>query len=109
MYKRCISDAQNLEPRKLFNLVEFLMYDKNNSGTITEEDTLQLLFVRHGREKLDEEIRAVFGEQQARTKTDEGEKTISYPVYVTKVNKRAMDERREAKKAKKQNALTDKD
>lgn len=59
MYKRCISDQSGLEPRKLYNLVVFLMYDKddkNYTGKITVEDTLQLLYVRHGRERLDDEI-----------------------------------------------------
>ena len=29
MYKRCISDPSDLEPRQLYNLVTFLMYDKD--------------------------------------------------------------------------------
>lgn len=61
MYKRCISDDSGLEPRKLFNLVVFLMYDKEFRGRVTVEDTLQILYVRYGREKLDDEIRAIFG------------------------------------------------
>jgi hypothetical protein len=59
MYKRCISDESGLEPRKLYNLVVFLMYDKDETkigGKVTVEDTLQLLYVRHGRERLDDEI-----------------------------------------------------
>ena len=49
MYKRCIvSDAlakksglePRLEPRKLFNLVQFLMYDKTFKGRVTVEETL---------------------------------------------------------------------
>ena len=61
MYKLCISDPTGLEPRKLFNLVQFLMYDKEFKGRVTVEETLQILYVRHGREKLDDEIRAIFG------------------------------------------------
>ena len=59
MYKRCISDDSGLEPRKLYNLVLFLMYDKDDqkfNTEITVEDTLQLLYVRHGRDQLDDEI-----------------------------------------------------
>ena len=37
MYKRCISDETGLEPRKLFNLVQFLMYDKEFKGRVTVE------------------------------------------------------------------------
>jgi Ca2+-binding EF-hand superfamily protein len=61
MYKRCISDETGLEPRKLFNLVQFLMYDKSFKGRVTVEETLQILYVRYGRERLDDEIRAIFG------------------------------------------------
>ena len=61
MYKRCISDLTGLEPRKLFNLVQFLMYDKTFKGRVTVEETLQILYVRYGRGLLDDEIRAIFG------------------------------------------------
>ena len=84
MYKRCVFDKSGLEPRSLFNLVQFLMYlvynDKTtDSGksvitghTITVENSLELLYRRISdpqlgidpmsrRKKLDEEIRAIFG------------------------------------------------
>ena len=32
MYKRCVSDETGLEPRKLYNLTQFMMYDKSNRG-----------------------------------------------------------------------------
>lgn len=35
MYKRCIFDKTWLEPRNLFNLVQFLMYDLAGRGKIT--------------------------------------------------------------------------
>jgi len=78
MYKRCISDKSGLEPRKLYNLVQFLMYDSIEfKGRVTVEETLQILFVRHGRERLDEEIRAIFGEDEKRQE-DGVEKSITY-------------------------------
>ena len=40
MYKRCITDKVGLEPRKLFNLTQFLMYDKTFKGSVTVEETL---------------------------------------------------------------------
>ena len=46
MYKRCIFDKSGLEPRQLFNLVEFLMYDKLERCKISVEDTLELLYVK---------------------------------------------------------------
>ena len=102
MYKRCITDKLGLEPRKLFNLVQFLMYDKEFKGTVTVEETLQILFVRYGRDRLDEEIRAIFGDDE---KDQDGvEKSIRYSEYVEKINKRALAEfkhREELKNKKK--------
>ena len=40
MYKRCRYDKTGLEPRKLYNLTQFLMYDKNFKGRVTVEETL---------------------------------------------------------------------
>ena len=60
----------------MFNLVQFLMYDKNEKGKITVEDTIELLYVRHGRNNLDHEIEAIFGKEE---KTADGqEKEITF-------------------------------
>ncbi|CAD7958757.1 unnamed protein product [Amoebophrya sp. A120] len=92
MYQRCISDRTGLEPRGLFNLVQFLMYDKDNLGSISVEQTLQILFVRYGREKLDAEIQEIFGDdgdkQSGRTAADGQEKRITFSEYLQRVNAR---------------------
>merc|ERR1719230_543270 len=86
MYQRCISDPTGLEPRNLFNLVQFLMYDKEFSGKISVEQTLQILFVRHGREKLDTEIAEIFGDKQ---KGDDGQELkITFTQFVNRANAR---------------------
>lgn len=59
MYKRCITDEKEQQPKKLFYLVQFLMYDKEKKGYITEEDTLEILYIRHG-DKFNEAINAIF-------------------------------------------------
>jgi len=92
MYKRCIQEETRLEPRKLFNLVQFLMYDKKFKGRVTVEETLQILYVRYGRERLDDEIKAIFGEDEKNP--DGSEKEISYGEYVEKINKRALLEQK---------------
>lgn len=107
MYKRCINDDQGLEPRKLFNLVYFLMFKPDFTGTVTEEDTLELLFVRYGRDKLDDEIDAIFGKDDRiytggmEDKNNFSEREITYPEYIKKLNQRAMDERKKRKEEKK--------
>jgi len=40
-------DEKEHEPKRLFYLVQFLMYDKERKGYITEEDTLEILYIRH--------------------------------------------------------------
>jgi len=92
MYKRCIVSEKlarqhglepRLEPRKLFNLVQFLMYDKTFKGKVTVEETLQILFVRYGRDKLDDEIKAIFGDEEKNK--DGSDKEITYGEYVEKI------------------------
>ena len=88
MYKRCISDQTELEPRTLFNLVQFLMYDKTFRGKVTVEETLQILFVRYGRHRLDDEIKAIFGDEEKNA--DGSDKQITFGEYVKKINIRAL-------------------
>jgi len=76
------------EDRNLFNLVQFLMYDKEFCGTISVEQTLQILFVRYGREKLDSEIAEIFGDDHCQRGADGQEKRISFGQYVERVNSR---------------------
>ena len=104
MYKRCISDTTGLEPRKLYNLVQFLMYDKTFRGRVTVEETLQILFVRHGRENLDGEITAIFGDEEKNK--DGSEKEITYGEYVSKINKRALEKQQKRVEARRKGQVT---
>ena len=108
MYKRCISDHQDLEPRQLYNLVTFLMYDTDFRGRVTIEETLQILFVRHGRKNLDEEIKAIFGEEQ-RDKDNSEEQSITYSEYVNKITRRALAKQAAAARKKLQGGRGDDD
>jgi len=93
MYKRCISDDTDLEPRGLFNLVQFLMYDKTFKGRVTVEETLQILFVRYGRDRLDDEIKAIFGDEEKNP--DGSDKEIRFGEYVQKIELRALEQQKE--------------
>ena len=99
MYKRCVNDKTGLEPRKLFDLVQFMMYDKTFKGSITVEDTLQLLFVRNGKTHLETEIRVLFGEDE--TTSDGQEKSITFQEYLQRVNARDIERRKKNRKARK--------
>jgi hypothetical protein len=41
------------EPRRLFNVVEFLMNDKDDSGSVSVEEAMQILYLRFGKGLLD--------------------------------------------------------
>lgn len=59
MYKRCIEDKKEEESKKLYYLIQFLMYDKEKKGYIIEEDTLEILFIRYG-PKFEDAITDIF-------------------------------------------------
>ncbi|CAJ1328554.1 unnamed protein product [Effrenium voratum] len=86
MYQRCISDQTGFEPRNLFNLVQFLMYDKDFHHKISVEQTLQIIYVRHGRSNLDDEITEIFGTQQKGS--DGQELKITFSQFFENANKR---------------------
>ena len=49
MFKKCMRDERDqkgLEPKALFNLVRFMMFDKDMQGEINAEHTYELLYVR---------------------------------------------------------------
>lgn len=59
MYKKCITDEKELQPKKLFYLAQFLMYDRERKGYIIEEDTLEILYIRHA-DNFNNAINAIF-------------------------------------------------
>lgn len=61
LYTRCRDDKTGYEPRGLFNVVEFVMNDKNNQGFITLEEAMQIMYLRYGRAELDMQLEQVFG------------------------------------------------
>eukprot|EP00898_Chlorokybus_atmophyticus_P002172 jgi/Chlat1/2956/Chrsp2S08911 len=61
MYNRCRNDKTGYEPRRLFNVVEFMMNDKDSSGTVSAEEAMQILYMRFGRNLLDSQLEEIFG------------------------------------------------
>jgi len=60
MFHRCRNDRTGLEPRKLFNVVEFMMHDKDSSGTIDKDECMEILFRRFGKDQLEERTNEFF-------------------------------------------------
>ncbi|KAJ1630331.1 hypothetical protein T492DRAFT_554792, partial [Pavlovales sp. CCMP2436] len=54
MFTRCRSDTAFLEPRKLFNVVDFMMHDKDRSGKISFDEVMEIFFRRYGKSALEQ-------------------------------------------------------
>jgi len=47
------NDKTGWEPRRLFNLVEFMMYDKDQGGSIDMDECMEIFFRRFGKLNLE--------------------------------------------------------
>ena len=105
MYKKCISDDKEEEGKKLFYLIQFLMYDKDEKHSITVEDTLEILCARYPN-NVDQAIDSIFdvdtGEKDAKGRPKKIKKeTINYIEYKEKMHGISMEKRNEISNAKK--------
>ena len=80
MFHRCRNDRTGLEPRKLFNVVEFMMHDKDSSGTIDMDECMEILFRRFGKDQLEQRTNDFFKHD-----TD-GDNTISFQEFQKQMN-----------------------
>ena len=58
------------EPRRLFNVVEFLMNDKDDSGSVSVEEAMQILYLRFGKGLLDSQLEEIFGTSDTNSTKD---------------------------------------
>ncbi|OQS07010.1 outer dynein arm-docking complex subunit 3 [Thraustotheca clavata] len=77
MFNRNLLDKTELEPVNLFNVVQFMTYDKKLCGTITADDTMAILFARYGQAQLETKMKTLFGD------SDE----LSFVNYLDRVGK----------------------
>jgi calmodulin len=49
------------EPRTLFNVVQFVMNDREGIGRVSLEEAMQILYLRYGRQLLDAQLEEIFG------------------------------------------------
>ena len=103
MYKKCISDEKEEEAHKLFYLVQFLMYDKDEKHEITVEDTLEILCARNPN-NVDACLDSIF---DVETIDDKGKvkkvkrETISFLEYTQRMHELSMKKRSEISNRKK--------
>lgn len=67
MFTRCRNDKSGYEPRRLYNVVEFLMNDKDDSGAVSVEEVMGILYLRYGRQLLDSQLEDIFGTSDTNT------------------------------------------
>lgn len=56
LFWRKRTDKSGWEPRRLFNVLEFMMYDKDSSGSIDLDECMEILYQRFGKEDLERRV-----------------------------------------------------
>lgn len=85
MFRRNIRDRSGLEPSKLFNLVQFCLYDQNDNGRVSVDETMNMLYARYGRVKMEHKLRELFGDDMRENGVQGGE--IDFPTYIKAVER----------------------
>ena len=70
MFYRVRHDKSGWEPRRLFNLVEFMMHDKDQSGSIDMDECMEILFRRFGKDQLEVRARAAGDSSSERSESE---------------------------------------
>jgi len=76
MFYRVRNDKSGWEPRRLFNVVEFMMHDKDCSGTIDVDECMEILFRRFGKDALEQKVNAFMANDE------DGEIDISFTEFL---------------------------
>lgn len=84
MYERNVDPVGNkysMEPFQFFLIVQFLMFDKDLVGTISVDETMDMLYRRYGKDKFEAQMRKLFGDDVTR----DTNKTLTFPDYLKAV------------------------
>lgn len=90
MYSRTADDPTGNQPRKLYNLVEFMMADGDANGSLTFGEAFLHYTKRFGKQLMDRLISKLFSEEEA----NNPESQISFSEYCQR-DKAILDERRQ--------------
>ena len=91
MFYRVRHDKSGWEPRRLFNVVEFMMHDKDMSGTIDMDECMEILFRRFGKEQLEAKV-AEFMQND-----EDGDNDISFTEFLEMDHREHTGPAREAR------------
>jgi len=80
-YQRSVHDKSGLEPSALYNVAQFMLYDKNFNGKVSMDETMMMLYQRFGKMRLEQELQKLFGSEL----NADGELTFSEYLKATEV------------------------
>merc|ERR1719201_2813900 len=81
MYQRSVHDKTGLEPSSLYNVAQFMLYDKDFNGRVSMDETMMMLYQRFGKMRLEQELQKLFGSEL----NADGELTFSEYLKATEV------------------------
>lgn len=61
MFERNVRDTSGLEPSSFYYMVQFMIYDRDNNGKVSIDETMNMLYGRVGRAKMEMAISKLFG------------------------------------------------
>jgi len=80
LYVRCRRDKTGCEPKRLFNLIEFMINDKDGGGTINEDEIMEVLYHRYGKDAMQKMTDEVFKHDR------DGDKELDFQEFLAIVN-----------------------
>ncbi|EKX51041.1 hypothetical protein GUITHDRAFT_150967 [Guillardia theta CCMP2712] len=81
LYVRCRKDRTGQEPTRLYNLIEFMVCDKDGGGTMSEDECMEILYHRYGKEVMGKLTDQLFGKS-----VQETEKEFSFAEFLDLVD-----------------------
>ena len=69
-FERNIRDSSGLEPASFYHMVQFLIYDRDNNGLVSIDETMNMLYARVGRTEMESVITKLFGGDDGAIKED---------------------------------------
>ena len=63
IYIRCQKDKTGKEPTRFYNLIEFMICDKDGGGTMSEDECMEIMYHRFGKEVMKDMTDKLFTRQ----------------------------------------------
>ena len=93
MFYRVRDDQSGCEPRRLFNVIDFLMLDKNHSGAVDMDECITLLWSRYDKALVEENMNAMKAENHPSLQADAAnEKNVNFSFF-SEIQRRCKKQR----------------